>query len=107
MSGLFESLGINTKSVRDAIDAINTEAVRSRLDLPGSWQISLPVDDETNDLIASACKLAGSKDEKSVTVRHLATAIVDSESCAARQVLDVLRVDPENLKSLLAATGGA
>ena len=107
MSGLFESLGINTKSVRDAIDAINTEAVRSRLDLPGSWQISLPVDDETNDLIASACKLAGSKDEKSVTVRHLATAIVDSESCAARQVLDVLRVDPEHLKALLAATGGA
>lgn len=107
MSGLFESLGINTRSVRDAIDAINTEAVRSRFDLPASWQISLPVDDETNDLIASACKLAGSKNEKSVTIEHLATAIVDSESCAARQVLDVLRVDPENLKALLAATGGA
>lgn len=107
MSGLFESLGINTKSVRDAIDSINEEAVRSRFDLPGSWQISLPVDDETNDLIASACKLAGSKDEKAVTIRHLTTAIVDNESCAARQVLNVLRVDPENLKALLAATGGA
>lgn len=107
MTGLFESLGINTTSVRNAIDAINTEAVRSRFDLPASWQISLPVDDETNDLIASACKLAGSKSEKAVNIRHLVLALIERESCAARQVLDVLRVDPDNLKSLVAATGGA